>query len=119
MSGALTGITVLDLSNWIAGPFGTTTGRSRCRHYQSRIPRGRRLSRPGAPFPEGETHFFMGINRNKRNLILDLKTAPGQEVARTIARRCDVLVQNMRPGVAERYGLGYDTLRTENPASST
>ena len=61
----------------------------------------------------------MGINRNKRNLILDLKTAPGQEVARTIARRCDVLVQNMRPGVAERYGLGYDTLRTENPASST
>ena len=69
----------------------------------------------GPPFQKGETHFFMGINRNKRNLILDLKTAPGQEVARTIARRCDVLVQNMRPGVAERYGLGYDTLRTRIP----
>jgi crotonobetainyl-CoA:carnitine CoA-transferase CaiB-like acyl-CoA transferase len=116
MSGALTGITVLDLSNWIAGPFGTTLlGDLGADIIKVESPEGDGCRALGPPFQKGETHFFMGINRNKRNLILDLKTAPGQEVARTIARRCDVLVQNMRPGVAERYGLGYDTLRSENP----
>jgi formyl-CoA transferase/CoA:oxalate CoA-transferase len=116
MSGALDGITVLDLSNWVAGPFGTTLlGDLGADIIKVESPAGDGSRGLGPPFQKGEAHFFMGINRNKRDLILDLKTSQGQAVARTIARQCDVLVQNMRPGMAEAYGLGYDTLRQDNP----
>jgi crotonobetainyl-CoA:carnitine CoA-transferase CaiB-like acyl-CoA transferase len=116
MSGALEGIIVLDLSNWIAGPFGTTLlGDLGADIIKVEAPAGDGCRALGPPFQKGETHFFMGINRNKRDIVIDLKTPPGQEVARTIAQQCDVLVQNMRPGMAEQYGLGYDTLRAVNP----
>ena len=116
MSGALDGITVLDLSNWLAGPFGTTLlGDLGADIIKVESPAGDGARALGPPFQKGEAHFFMGINRNKRDMIIDLKTPQGQEVARTIARQCDVLVQNMRPGVAESYGLGYETLHQHNP----
>jgi len=69
----------------------------------------------GPPFQQGESHFFMGINRNKRDIVVDLKTAEGQAIVRDLAGWCDVLVQNMRPGAADEYGFGYETLRRDHP----
>ncbi|ETW92535.1 MAG: hypothetical protein ETSY2_53200, partial [Candidatus Entotheonella gemina] len=57
----------------------------------------------------------MGINRNKRDMIVDLKTAEGQAIIRDLVTWCDVLVQNMRPGAADEYGFGYETLREDHP----
>ena len=116
MGGALDGIKILDLSNWIAGPFGATLlGDLGADVIKVEAPAGDGCRGLGPPFQNGETHFYMGINRNKRDIIVDLKTPAGQEIVQELARHCDVLVQNMRPGVAEGYGLGYDTLRANNP----
>lgn len=116
MTGALHGITIVDLSNWIAGPFGTMLlGDLGAEVIKIESPAGDGCRALGPPFQQGEAHFFMGVNRNKRDIIVDLKTVAGQDVVRDLAQRCDVLVQNMRPGVAESYGLGYEALRTSNP----
>jgi crotonobetainyl-CoA:carnitine CoA-transferase CaiB-like acyl-CoA transferase len=65
--------------------------------------------------PEVGGDYFLAINRNKRSIALDLKTDAGREVALGLARWADVAVQNFRPGVLERAGLGYQALRTVNP----
>ncbi len=116
MPGALDGVKILDLSNWIAGPFGTMLlGDMGADIIKVEAPAGDGLRALGPPFQQGEAHFFMGANRNKRDIIVDLKTVDGREVVCDLARQCDVLVQNMRPGAAEAYGLGYETLRSEQP----
>ncbi|GIX48256.1 MAG: CoA transferase [Candidatus Tectimicrobiota bacterium] len=116
MAGPLQGIRVLDLSNWIAGPFGTMLlGDLGAEVIKVESPAGDGCRALGPPFQKGEAHFFMGVNRNKRSLVVDLKTPQGQAVVRDLALQCDVLVQNMRPGVAERYGLGYESLRAYHP----
>ena len=98
MPGALDGIKILDLSNWIAGPFGTMLlGDLGADVIKVEAPAGDGLRALGPPFQQGEAH------------------EGGREVVRDLARQCDVLVQNMRPGAAEEYGLGYKTLRSELP----
>jgi crotonobetainyl-CoA:carnitine CoA-transferase CaiB-like acyl-CoA transferase len=72
--------------------------------------------RLGPPFkPGGFTPLFVHCNRNKRSLAVDLKTPGGLAVAKRLARGADVLVENFRPGVAERLGIGYAALAAENP----
>jgi crotonobetainyl-CoA:carnitine CoA-transferase CaiB-like acyl-CoA transferase len=116
MSGALSGVQVVDVTNWIAGPFGTMLlGDLGAEVIKVESPDGDGCRALGPPFQNGESHFFMGLNRNKRDIVVDLKTPEGQEVVRHLAQRCDVLVQNMRPGAAEGYGLGYEALRALNP----
>ncbi len=116
MPGALEGVKILDLSNWIAGPFGTTLlGDLGADIIKVESPDGDGCRPLGPPFQQGESHFFMGINRNKRDIVIDLKTTEGQAIVRDLAMWCDVLVQNMRPGAADEYGFGYDTLRENHP----
>ncbi len=69
----------------------------------------------GPPFWAGESPIFLSANRNKRSIAVDLKTRAGAEIARRLAARSDVLLQSFRTGVAERLGLGAETLRAENP----
>src|SRR6201999_518509 len=76
----------------------------------------------GDPFRKsGETGidndgaFFLGVNRNKRGIILDLKSEAGQAAARRMAAEADVLVENFRPGFTEKVGIGYDALAAINP----
>lgn len=115
MGGALEGVKVLDLTNWIAGPFGTMLlGDLGADIIKVEAPAGDGLRALGPPFQNGQSHFFMGTNRNKRDIVIDIKTSEGLSVVRELAHCCDVLVQNMRPGAAEVYGLGYDVLRTHN-----
>ncbi|MSP54858.1 MAG: CoA transferase [Myxococcales bacterium] len=63
----------------------------------------------------GESVYFACTNRNKRSVVLDLKTPAGVEAARRLVRTADVVVENFRPGVMQRLGLGDDTLRADNP----
>src|SRR5207248_138936 len=69
----------------------------------------------GDTFPNGVSAFYLLSHRNVRSLALNLKHAEGQEVARRLVAQTDVLVQNFRPGVMARFGLGYDDVKRINP----
>jgi crotonobetainyl-CoA:carnitine CoA-transferase CaiB-like acyl-CoA transferase len=69
----------------------------------------------GPPFVGDDAAYFLSLNRNKRSVILDLQTPRGAEAARRLAVRSDVVVENFRPGLMERFGLDYETLAAENP----
>jgi formyl-CoA transferase len=69
----------------------------------------------GTVLPGGQSSAFLAVNRNKRSIAIDLKTAEGHEVFLDLAREADVLVENFRPGVTRRLGVDYDVLRTHNP----
>ena len=83
-----------------------------------------KVERPGSgddtrgwvpPFIGDESAYFLSVNRNKRSLTLDLKSDEGKEVVYRLARWADVVVENFRPGTADKLGVGYDTLRDLNP----
>ena len=82
-------------------------------------PEGDAIRRTGETFVGGETEYVLSLNRNKRSAVLDLKTPGGLETARGLAAGVDVVVENFRPGAAERLGVGYEALRAINPGSST
>ena len=73
------------------------------------------LYRGMPPIKDGESFYFAGVNRNKRGIVLDLKTEEGQAALRAVLVKTDVLIENLRPGVMARLGLGYDDLRKINP----
>lgn len=115
--GALTGLTVLDLSRVLSGPFATMTladlGADVVKIEQPGT--GDDTRQWGPPFQRGEAAYFLSVNRNKRSLAVDLKSADGLALVRELARRADVVVENFRPGTAARLGLGYHDLAAENP----
>ena len=69
----------------------------------------------GPPFVNGESSYFLSVNRNKRSVALDLKSEAGRKAAVLLATACDVLVENLRPGTAARLGLGYEDLKRLHP----
>jgi crotonobetainyl-CoA:carnitine CoA-transferase CaiB-like acyl-CoA transferase len=69
----------------------------------------------GPPFVGEDAAYFLALNRNKRSVAVDLETPPGAEMARRLALRSDVVVENFRPGSMDRFGLGYEALAAENP----
>lgn len=113
--GPLAGIRVLDLAGYIAGPFAASLladlgaevvkveppGGDPIRHYPSTL--------------EGESRVFLGVNRGKRGIVLDLKTEEGKAALRRLAAGADVLLENFRPGVMDRLGLGWAALSAANP----
>lgn len=113
----LDGITVLDLSRVLAGPYATMY----LADMGAKVVKVERLGKGddtrgyGPPFKEGESCYFMSINRGKKSVAIDLKHPQGLELVKRLARSADVLVENFRPGAADRLGLGYDTLSAENP----
>jgi crotonobetainyl-CoA:carnitine CoA-transferase CaiB-like acyl-CoA transferase len=70
----------------------------------------------GPPFVAGESPYFLSVNRNKRSIVLDLKTEAGRHIARQLAEQATVIITNFRPGVMDRFGLGEAALREANPA---
>ena len=113
--GPLSGVQVLDLSAYIAGPYGCTMladqgaevikieppDGDNLRHYPSSL--------------QSENRAFIGVNRSKRGLVLDLKTAAGQALLLRLVRETDVLVHNFRPGVPARLGMAFEQLSAVNP----
>jgi crotonobetainyl-CoA:carnitine CoA-transferase CaiB-like acyl-CoA transferase len=116
-TGALTGLTVLDLTRVLSGPFATMTladlGADVVKIEQPGT--GDDTRQWGPPFQGDEAAYFLSVNRNKRSLAVDLKLTDGLALVRDLARRADVVVENFRPGTAARLGLGYDDLSADNP----
>jgi crotonobetainyl-CoA:carnitine CoA-transferase CaiB-like acyl-CoA transferase len=114
---ALEGIRVLDLSHALAGPYCTMMlGDLGADVVKVEPPSGDHSRQWGPPFIKGESAYFLSVNRNKRSVVLDLKTAGGQAVAEALAMASDVVVENYRPGTAARLGLGAGRLQSAKPA---
>ena len=113
----LSGIRVLDLSRVLAGPFCTMNlGDMGAEVIKVEEPGSGDDTRAfGPPFVNGVSTYFLSINRNKKSLAVDLKHPEGRELMTRLARTSDVLVENFRPGVADRLGLGWESLRKDNP----
>jgi CoA:oxalate CoA-transferase len=115
MTAPLAGLRVLDLTRVLAGPFATALlADLGAEVIKLEPPQGDDYRHIG-PFRDGESALFTLTNRGKTSVVLDLKTEEGQDLARRIAATCDVVVENFRPGVADRLGLGAERLRAENP----
>ncbi|HSL20419.1 MAG TPA: CaiB/BaiF CoA-transferase family protein [Vicinamibacterales bacterium] len=116
-AGPLTGITVIDLSRVLSGPFCTMQlADMGARVIKVEQPgRGDDTRAWGPPFPGGESAYYLSINRNKESLALDLKHAAARGVLERLLARADVVVENFRPGTAERLGVGYAQVRERWP----
>ena len=114
--GALHGLRVLDMSRVLAGPFCCMMlGDHGADVIKVEPPDGDETRRYGPPFVDGESTYYLGINRNKRSIALDLATPQAQEIVRRLASTSDILVENFRTGAVERWGLAYETLSALNP----
>jgi formyl-CoA transferase len=113
--GALEGILVLDLTRYVAGPFATLALSDAGADVVKIEPPGGDTIRRFPSTLEGGSRLFLGLNRGKQSLAIDLKKEQGQEIVRRMARRADVFIEGNRPGVAENLGLGYESLSAENP----
>lgn len=115
-SAVLQGIRVLDLTQMVAGPLCTLLlGDLGADVVKVEPPDGDTARQIGRNRPGGESDYFLSMNRNKRSVVLDLKTAAGIQALRALAEGADVLVENFRPGTMEKLGIGYDALRETNP----
>jgi formyl-CoA transferase len=113
--GPLSGVTVLDLSGYVAGPYGCALlGDLGALVIKIEPPEGDNLRNYPSTLP-GESRAFLGVNRNKRGIGLDLKHPDGVGVLRRMVARADVLVHNFRPSVPARLGVDYDRMDTVNP----
>lgn len=116
-SGPLRGVTVIDLTRVLSGPFAT----------QQLVDLGAeviKIERPGSgddtrgfgpPFLNGESTYFMSINRGKRSVAVDLKSEAGRSLVLRLIAGADVVMENFRPGVAGRLGFGHEALRARDP----
>ena len=115
--GALHGVKVLDLSRALAGPYCTAMlGDMGADIVKVEMPGiGDEARYFGPPFINGESVYFMSVNRNKRSMTLNMKKDEGKRIVKDMAEKADVVIENFRPGAIERLGLGYDVLRERNP----
>lgn len=112
----LSGIVVVDLTTFVSGPFCTSVLADQGADViKVERPDGGDDMRRVAPYVNGVSAVFMNLNRSKRSIALDLKIADDIAALNTLVSSADVLVQNYRPGVAERLGIGAATLCAANP----
>jgi crotonobetainyl-CoA:carnitine CoA-transferase CaiB-like acyl-CoA transferase len=116
MKGPLDGILVADFSRILAGPYATMLMADMGADViKVEGPRGDDTRTWMPPVREGVSTYYLGINRGKRSIALDLRKDGDAGAARELARRADVLIENFKPGGLERFGLGYDDIRAANP----
>lgn len=116
-AGALAGCKVIDLSRVLGGPYCTQILADHGADVLKIEPPGGDETRGWGPPFLGETaSYFVGVNRNKDGMTLDLSQAAGQELLRHLLADADVLVENFKPGTLEKWGLGYDDLKQAFPA---
>lgn len=121
MADNLSGIRVLDFTRVLAGPLCTMLlGDLGADVIKVESPLGDETRQWGPPWlGEGEgrqSAYFLAVNRNKRSLVLNLKSAEGQNIARALARQSHIVIENFKPGQMASFGLDYATLQAENPA---
>ncbi|EOP4216831.1 CaiB/BaiF CoA transferase family protein [Escherichia coli] len=116
-SGVLSGVRVLDLTRVLAGPYcGMMLADFGADVIKIELPGKGDDSRANAPQINGESAYFMNLNRNKRGMTLNLKSEEGRQIFLDLVRDSDVVLENYRPDVMEKLGLGYEDLRKVNPA---
>jgi len=118
VNGPLDGVRIADFSRVLAGPYATMLlADLGAEVVKVERPGGGDDTRAwGPPWREGESTYFLGVNRNKRSAALDLRTDEGRAHAFALAARADVVVENFAPGAMERFGLGYADIRAANPS---
>ena len=115
-AGALSGLTILDLSRVLAGPYCTQLFADLgAEVWKLESLTGDDTRRWGPPFAAGESAYYLSVNRGKKSVAVDLKDARGQDLVRRLAGRSDVLVENFKVGDLARYGLDYANLSKTNP----
>lgn len=114
--GPLSGIRVLDLTSNISGPSATVIlADMGAEVIKVEKPKTGDDARGMGPYIQGESAYFLAINRNKQSVVIDLRQKEGQVLIHRLAREVDVIVENFRRGVPEKYGLDGDSLCRENP----
>ena len=114
--GPCDGIRVLDFTTVVSGPACTQAlGDLGADVLKLETLIGDMSRMSSGPYHEGLSGFFSQFNRNKRSLAIDLKSDAGRDVVRRLAAHCDVAVENFRPGVADRLGIGWEALHAANP----
>jgi CoA:oxalate CoA-transferase len=116
MAGPLQGVRVLDLTWVLAGPFASMILADLGAEVVKieRPPTGD-IGRSTGPYINGESCYFLSVNRGKRGVCLDLRSPKGRDLFLRLVDRADVLLENFTPGAMERLGLGYETLKERNP----
>ncbi len=115
-AGPLAGVRVIDFTRVLAGPAASLAlADMGAEVFKIEPPGTGDETRTFPPTRDGESHYYLAINRGKKSIVVDLKSAEGLALVKDLAARCDVLVENYRPGVMERLGLGWQELRAINP----
>jgi len=115
-AGPLQGIRVLDFTRVLAGPAASLALADLGAEVLKIEPPGAGDdTRTFPPFRQGVSHYFLSGNRGKKSIVLDLKTEAAIAIAKDLAAKCDILIENYRPGVMDRLGLGYEALSAINP----
>src|SRR5512133_1839832 len=113
----LHGIHVLDLSRVLAGPYCTMVlGDLGADVIKVESPRGDETRGWGPPFAEGESAYYLCVNRNKRSMVVDLKTEQGGAIIRQLIKRSDVLVEDFLPGTLAGFSLDFESASAINPS---
>ncbi len=116
MSGLLEGVTILDLTRVLAGPYsGMLMADMGARVIKIENPRGGDDTRSMGPFINGNSVYYANFNRSKLGCTLNLKAPEGKAIFLEMVKKADVILENYRPGTMEKLGLGYDTLKEVNP----
>lgn len=116
MKGPLSGMRVLEVGRMLAGPYATQLlGDLGAEVIKIEKPDSGDETRHTDAMVLGTSGYFLGLNRNKRSITVDLRTEDGQRIIRELAARSDVLLQNFRDGYLESKGLGYDDLSADHP----
>jgi CoA:oxalate CoA-transferase len=114
--GPLSGITIIDLSRILAGPYCTLLlAELGARVIKVEPPRQGDDARQYGPFKNGKSAYFISVNRGKESIALDLKSADGRETFERLLDKADALVENFRPGTMEKLGYDWDTLHPRYP----
>ncbi|MDP3299308.1 MAG: CoA transferase, partial [Phenylobacterium sp.] len=115
--GPLSGLRVIEMGTLIAGPFcGQILGDFGAEVIKIEDPRkGDPMRQWGRSLPQGLSPWWPVIGRNKKSVGLDLRQPEGQEIARTLIAKADVVIENFRPGAMEKWGLGYEALSASHP----
>jgi crotonobetainyl-CoA:carnitine CoA-transferase CaiB-like acyl-CoA transferase len=115
-AGPLQGIRILDFTRVLAGPSAALALADLGAEVLKVEPPGTGdETRLFPPFREDVSHYFLSVNRGKKSIVVDLKTDAGVALIKDLAAKCDILIENYRPGVMDRLGLGYAALSASNP----
>lgn len=113
----LEGIKIIDLTRILSGPYCTMTlADLGAEIIKIESPEGDDTRKWGPPFIEGESAYYLSINRNKKSVVLNIKEDKGKEVFFRLIRDADVVIENFRPGTLDKLGISYEVLKRHNPS---